>query len=150
MIALVDVVAAKVGVAVGRDDLDDPLADLEHRDVEGAAAEVVDRDELVLLLVEPVGERCGGRLVDDALDLEAGNLARVLGGLPLRVVEVGRDGDDGLADGRPQVGFRGALELHQDARRDLGRRIALAANLDVRRRRSGRRPPCKVLAWPPR
>ena len=41
-------------VAVGRLDLDDALADLENRDVEGAAAEVVDRDGLILLLVEPV------------------------------------------------------------------------------------------------
>ena len=44
-------------VAVGRLDLDDAFADLEDRDVEGAAAEVVDGDRLVLLLVEAVGER---------------------------------------------------------------------------------------------
>jgi hypothetical protein len=65
---LVDVVAAEVGVAVGRLDLDDALADLEDRDVEGAAAEVVDRDRLVLLLVQAVGQRRGGRLVDQPLD----------------------------------------------------------------------------------
>ena len=65
---LVDVVAAEVGVAVGGLDLDHALADLEDRDVEGAAAEVVDGDRLVLLLVEAVGERRGGRLVDEALD----------------------------------------------------------------------------------
>jgi len=65
---LVDVVASEVGVAVGRLHLDDALAHLENRDVEGAAAEVVDGDRLVLLLVEAVGERRGGRLVDEALD----------------------------------------------------------------------------------
>jgi hypothetical protein len=53
---------------------------------------------LVLLFVEPVGERRGGRLVDDAQDFESGNLAGVLRRLPLRVVEVGRDRDDGLRD----------------------------------------------------
>ena len=74
--AQVDVVAAEVGVAVGRDDLDHVLADLEDRDVEGAAAEVVDRDQLVLLLVEAVGQRGRGRLVDDALDVEAGDACR--------------------------------------------------------------------------
>ena len=66
---LVDVVAAEVRVAVGGEHLDDVLADLEDRDVEGAAAEVVDGDLLVLLLVEAVGERRRGRLVDDALDV---------------------------------------------------------------------------------
>ena len=88
--ALVEVVAAQVRVAVGGLHLDDPLAHLEDRDVEGAAAEVVDRDRLVLLLVEAVGQRRGRRLVDDALHLEAGDLAGVLRRLALRVVEVGR------------------------------------------------------------
>ena len=88
--ALVEVVAAEVRVAVGGLDLDDALADLEDRDVEGAAAEVVDRDGLVLLLVEAVGQRRRGGLVDDAQDVEPGDLAGVLGRLALRVVEVGR------------------------------------------------------------
>ena len=73
---VVDVVAAEVRVAVGRDDLHDVVADLEDRDVERAAAEVVDGDDLVLLLVEAVRERGRGRLVDDALDLEAGDACR--------------------------------------------------------------------------
>ena len=73
---VVDVVTAEVRVAVGRDDLHDVVADLEDRDVERAAAEVVDGDDLVLLLVEAVGQRGRGGLVDDALDLETGDLAR--------------------------------------------------------------------------
>ena len=47
------------------------------RDVEGAAAQVEDRYQAVLALVEPVGERRGSRLVDDAQHLEAGDLAGV-------------------------------------------------------------------------
>ena len=64
--ALVEVVAAEVRVAVGRLHLDDAVADFEDRDVERAAAEVEDGDRLVLLLVEAVRQRRGGRLVDDA------------------------------------------------------------------------------------
>ena len=90
--ALVEVVATQVGVAVGGLHLDEVLAHLEDRDVEGAAAEVVDGDLLVGLLVEPVGESRRGGLVDDALDLEARDGAGVLGGLALGVVEVRRDG----------------------------------------------------------
>ena len=87
----VEVVAAEERVAVGREDLDDALADAQDRDVERAAAQVVDRDDLFLAgPVEAVGERRGGRLVDDAQDLEAGDLAGVLGRLALGVVEVGR------------------------------------------------------------
>src|SRR5258705_4364794 len=48
--ALIEIVTAEVRVAVGRLHLDDPLADLENRDVERAAAEVVDGNRFVLLL----------------------------------------------------------------------------------------------------
>ena len=101
--ALVDVVAAEVRVAIGRLDLDDALADLEDRDVERAAAEVVDRDRLVLLLVQTVGQRRRRRLVDDAAStVESGDLAGVLGRLPLRVVEVRRNRDDRLVTFSPR------------------------------------------------
>ena len=51
----------------GRLDAEDAVRDLEDRDVERAAAEVVDGDALGVLLVEAVRERGGRRLVDDAL-----------------------------------------------------------------------------------
>jgi hypothetical protein len=60
-------------------DLEDAAGQLEDRDVEGAAAEVVDRDALVAWLVQAVGQRGRGRLVDDAQHLEAGDAAGVLG-----------------------------------------------------------------------
>ena len=87
---LVEVVAAEVRVAVGRLDLEDALAELQDGDVERAAAQVVDGDLLVALLVQAVGQGGRGRLVDDPLDLEARDPAGVLGRLALRVVEVGR------------------------------------------------------------
>jgi len=55
----------------------------EHRDIEGAAAHVEHGDQLLLRLVQAVRERGGGGLVDDALDLEAGDLAGILRGLAL-------------------------------------------------------------------
>ena len=119
---LIEVVAAEVRVAVGRLHLDDPFADFEDRDVEGAAAEVVHRDRLVLLLVEPVRERRRGRLVDDAHDLEAGDLPGVLGGLALRVVEVRGHVMTALRDRLPEVLLGRLLQLLQDHRGDFRRR----------------------------
>jgi hypothetical protein len=84
----------------------------------------------VLRLVEPVGERGRGRLVDDAQHFEAGDLAGVLGGLALGVVEIGGNGDDGLIDLLAEMGFGGLLHLLQDERGDLRRRIGLAVGLD--------------------
>src|SRR5262249_46038722 len=69
--AVIEIVAAQMRVAVGRLHFDHALAHLEDRDVERAAAEVVYGDCLVLLLVEAVGERGRGRLVDDAKDVQA-------------------------------------------------------------------------------
>src|SRR5262249_16130764 len=61
---------------------------------------------------------------------QAGDLAGVLGGLPLAVVEVGRHRDDGLADLLTEVVLGGLLHLLEDERRDLGRAILLAPDLD--------------------
>jgi len=93
--ALVKVLAAQVGVPVGRDDLEHAVVDAKNRNVKGPAAQVENEDVLLarVLLVQAVGDGRGRGLVDDAHDVEAGDGAGVLGGLALGVVEVGRDGD---------------------------------------------------------
>jgi len=126
----VEIFAAEEGVAVGRLHLEHAVADLENRNVEGAAAEVVDRDHAGLALVEPVGERCRRRLVDDAQHFETGDLAGVLGGLALGVVEIGRNGDDRLLDLAAEIGLRGLFHLLQNEGGNLRRRIGLALDLD--------------------
>ena len=126
---LVEVVAAEVVVTRRRLHMERPVAELEHGHVERAAAEVEDEDRLVRLLVEPVRERGGRGLVDDAKDVEAGDLAGVLRRLALRVVEVRRDGDDGVGDLFAEIRLRVRLELLKDHGRDLRRRVLLAVRL---------------------
>ena len=128
--APVEVFAAEVRVAARRLDAEDAASDLEDRDVERAAAEVVDGDALGVLLLEAVGERGRGRLVDDALDVEAGDLARVLRRLPLRVVEVGGHGDHRFGDGLAEEGLGDLAHLREDDRADLGRRHLAPADRD--------------------
>ena len=82
------------------------LADLEQGDVEGAAAQVEDEDELVLLaLVQAVGQGRGGGLVDDAVHGQSGDGAGLLGGLAFGIGELGGDGDHGVGDGLTEVGL---------------------------------------------
>ena len=129
---LVPVVAAELGVAVGGLDLEHAVADLEHGDVEGAATEVEHEDGLVgVLLVEAVGEGGGGGLVDDAQHLETRDLAGLLGGGSLSVVEVRRNGDHGLVDRVAEVGLGVGLELHERAGRDLLGPVVLAVDVDA-------------------
>jgi hypothetical protein len=111
--------------------LNTPVADLQDGDVERAAAEVVDRDGLVDVLAEPVGERRRRGLVDDADDVEAGDLPRVLGGLALVVVEVRGDRDHGLGHLVAEVVLGDDLHLLEDHRADLGDAVDLVAQLDA-------------------
>ncbi len=127
---LVPVVTTEVVVTVGGLHLDDPVADLQQGDVEGAAAEVEDQDGLVVL-VEAVGERGRGGLVDDAQDVEARDLTGLLGGLALGVREVRRDGDDGVGDRLAQVGLGVPLQLLQNEGADLLRVEVLAVQVDL-------------------
>ena len=125
---LVEVVAAENRVAVRRLNLKDALTEFEDGYVERTAAKVKDENRLILILVEAVGECCSCRLIDDAQNLEACNLARVLRCLTLTVVEICRNSNDCLRDCLAEVCLRIALEFLQDHRRDLGRRVVLAVN----------------------
>jgi hypothetical protein len=134
--ALVEVFAAEEGVAVGRQHFELLLAvdvgDLDDRDVEGAAAQVIHGDLAVALvgLVQAESQRGRGRLVDDALDVQARDAAGVLGRLALRVVEVGRHGDDRFGHFFAEVVFGGLLHLAQHFGRNLLWRQFLVAHAD--------------------
>ena len=115
----VEVFAAKEGVAVRRLHLEHAVADLEHGHVEGASAEVIDRDRAGFLLVETIGERGRSRLVDDAKHFEAGDLAGVLGRLTLGVVEIRGNRYDRLGHRTAEIGLGRLLHLLEDEGRNL-------------------------------
>lgn len=118
--ALVKVVAAEVVVARRGEDLDDSRRKCRGWKTSNVpAANVIDHDLLLGLFVDAVGEGGGGRLVDDALDVQPRDLARVLRGLTLRVGKIGRDGDNRIGDRLAEERLGVGLELLQDHRRDL-------------------------------
>ena len=126
----VKVFATQERVAVGGFHLEQAVVNFQNRDVERAAAKVVDRDGFGFFLVQPVSQSRSGRFVDDAQDFEARDFAGVFGGLALGVVEIGRDGDDGLRHGFAQIRLSGFLHLLQDDRGDLAGREFLAPGFD--------------------
>ena len=126
---LVEVIAAQVVVAGGRQYLLYAVAHFDDRDIEGAAAQVVHHDLLLLLLIDAVGQGRGGRLVDNTLDLQAGDLTGILGGLTLGIGEVGRYGDDRFGDLFAQVALGVGLQLLQDHGGDFLRGVLLAVNV---------------------
>ena len=132
---VVEVLATQMGVTGSRLDLEDTLLNGQERHIEGTTTKIEDEDVALALdlLVETIGDGGGSRLVDDAEDVEAGNETSVLGGLTLGVVEVGRDGDDGVVDGAAQVGLGSLAHLGQDHGGDLlgGEDLGLALELDL-------------------
>ena len=132
--ALVEVLAAKKSIAVGRQNLELMFAvdfgDLDDRNVEGAAAQVVNRHLAVAAaLVEPVRQRRRRGFVDDSPDFQTRDAPGILGRLPLGIVEVRRHSDDGLGHRFAQIVFRRLPHLRQHARSHLRRRHALVAGL---------------------
>src|SRR4029077_13543241 len=63
---LVEVVAAQLGVAVARQDFNNAFLGLNDRDVEGAAAEIIDKDAVQAGILRIVGKRGRGRLIENA------------------------------------------------------------------------------------
>jgi len=129
--ALIKVIAAEMGVAVGRLDLENTVADLEDRDIKGAAAKIKDGDLFIALLVKTIGERGRSGLVDDAAHIEAGDLARLLGRLALTVIEIGGHGDNRIGHFLAEIVFGGLAHLLQDHRRDLLGGVFLVVDLHL-------------------
>ena len=84
--------------------------------VEGAkvwadTAEVVDCNLLVCLFIKPVGQGRCSWFIDDAEDVEPCNFACILGGLPLRIIEICRYRDHHLGDRFTQAHLCVGFEL---------------------------------------
>lgn len=152
--AVVKVLSSEVGVSGGGEDLKDSVVNREERDIEGSSSEIVDDDvALSAGLIESVGDGGGGRLVDDAEDVESSDRSGILGGLALSVVEAARlassactpptshencsllggNGDNGVSDLLSEVGLGGLLHLSEHHGGDLlgGERAANIADLDL-------------------
>src|SRR5438034_4847931 len=96
--ARIPIVAAQMRITVGGFDFKNAIADVQHRNVERAAAQIIHGDFLILFLVETIGQRSCRWFVDDAQHFQPGDAAGVFRGLSLRIGEVRGHGDDGLRD----------------------------------------------------
>jgi len=131
---LVEVFAAEESIAVGCQHFELLVAidigDFNDRDIEGTAAQVINDNLAIalLVLVHAKGERCSGRFVDDALHIQTGDTTGILGSLALTVVEVSRYGNHGFSDFFAEIVFGGLLHLAQHFGGDLRRRHFLVAH----------------------
>lgn len=127
---VVEILTAEVGVSVCALYLKHALLDFQEGDVKGTTAQVIHGHDLVALLVQTIGQRSSGGLVDDTQDVEARDLAGVLCSLTLGVVKVGWDRDDSIGHSLSEEAFGRLLHLSQDKGANLRGRVLFAAGLD--------------------
>ena len=123
----VEVFTTQVGITVGRQHFEGfftvDFVDFDNRDIERTAAQVVYRDGAVALtFIQAVGQRRCGRFVDNAFYFQTGDTAGVFCRLTLRIVKVGRNGNNGFGDRLAKIIFCGLFHFFQHFRRDLRRR----------------------------
>ena len=128
---LVKVVATEMGVAVGGQNGENPIDDFQDGNIKRAAAKVEHRDGLFALALQTISQGCRRGFVDDALDLETGDLAGILGSLALAVVEVGGNGDDGFGHRLTQIFLGGFLQGAQNLSGNFRRRKLPVTGLDA-------------------
>ena len=104
-----------MGVAVGCLDFEDTILNGQERNIESSSSEIEDENVAfaLTLLVETVSNGGCGWLVDDALNVEAGDGTSVFGSLTLGVVEVSGNSDDGVFNWFAQVCFGDFLHLEE-------------------------------------
>lgn len=112
---VIKVLTTQMSVTSSSLDLENTLLDSQKRDIESSSTQIEDEDIALArdLLVKTVGDGRSGGLVDDTKDIKATDDTSILGGLPLRVVEVCRDCDYGIVDSGTKVRFSGFLHLGQ-------------------------------------
>ena len=137
-----------MGIAGGRQNLENTALDIQDRNIEGSATEVVDRDSPLGQFLQAVRERRGGRLVHQPHDLDARQPPCIAGRLTLAIVEVSGNGDHHALDlFAIEHGFGSPLQLTQNPCGDFGRRVAARAHreADHRARGVGERVPLAVF-----
>jgi len=133
----IEIIPAQGRIAGGGEHLEHALAQPQQGDIEGAATQIIDREDPFAALVQPVGDRGRRGFVEQAQHLDPGQARGIAGGLALGVVEIGGHGDDRALQRTAQRCLGPRLERLEDLRGDLHRRQRSARRLE----------PQRVLVW---
>ena len=130
---MVEVVTAKVSIAVGRFYLEYAVAKFKHRYIVGTATAVEHNNLHILVgLVQAVGKGSRSRLVHNTANVQACNLASLFSSLTLRVVEVCRNGNHGVCNFLIQIVFGCFLHFLKNDGRNFLRSVETSVDVDTR------------------
>ena len=117
---VVEIVTAERAVAAGREHFKHAMMQPQYRYIEGAAAQVIDRNHALLPRIQAIGYGRGGRFVQKAQHVQAGKAGRVFRGLPLCFVEIGRHGNNRALQVAAQAFNRAVFQRLENFSRHLG------------------------------
>ncbi len=107
-----------MGVSIGREHLVDVAFargdQLEDRNVEGAAAQIVNGYAAAPLFVQSISQRRRGRFIHQSQNFKTCETSRILGRLPLRVVKIRRHCDHRAIHAFVEEALGPALEFLED------------------------------------
>ena len=121
-----------MSVTIGGEYFKHTATELEDRDIECTATEVEHGNLHILVgLVNTIGKGSRSRLINDTANIQSGNLSSFLGGLTLRVGEVGRHCDDSIRNFLSKVVLGGLLHLLKHHGRDFLRSVFAAVDVNT-------------------
>ena len=103
-----------MGVAVGSQYFNDPVADFYNGNVKSTASQVVYHNLLFFFIVKAISQRSRCGFVDDTLNIKPCNFACILGSLALCVVKVSRYSDNRFCNLFSQIALSVCFQLLED------------------------------------
>ena len=101
---MVEIVAAKLGVATGGFYIKNTIGNLQNRNIKGATTKIKNQNRLGTVAIKAVGEgRCRG-FIQDAFNVQTSQATCIPGGLALGIIEIGWNGYHRRFNRFPQVG----------------------------------------------
>src|SRR4030042_2478761 len=86
--SLVKVIPSKMGIPIGRFDLEDTFPQLEDGDIKSPPPQIEDCNLFILLFFETIGEGSGGWFIDDSNDIQTCYSPCILRGLTLPIIKI--------------------------------------------------------------
>mmetsp|Transcript_34819 Transcript_34819/g.81298 ORF Transcript_34819/g.81298 Transcript_34819/m.81298 type:complete len:126 (-) Transcript_34819:516-893(-) len=117
--SLIEVFAPEVLVACCGKHTEDAALNLEERDVQRTAAQVIHKQRLVPTFLQPICHSSSCRLANKPQDIQTSNCCSSLSSLPLSLIEVGWNCYHGVLNFLLQVLLSSLLQLSQHHGRDL-------------------------------
>ena len=89
----IEIIATQCGVTTSGHHLEHALGEAQNGNVEGATTQVVYGVEALRTGLQAIGQGCRGGFIEQPQDIQACKACRILRGLTLCVIEIGRHRD---------------------------------------------------------